>query len=733
MRMQYSKRAVLAFAMMPLAVGMHRGAMAAPSPQLAAQEYSRTFVQPRDLMRALAASPAVPQLDCPGNTPTVSGNDVSVTLKIGYSDHTIWNPNTQVNDKVHLRTYNDCLTGPTLTVQPGNRVRITLHNDLPVDEVNCPEGVNTPNCYNAGNLHTHGLHVSPAGNSDNVEISVDPQTSFTYEYNIPRDHPAGTFWFHSHRHGSTALSVASGMEGVIIVRGSRAYRDRARNDNVADIDTVLRTGAGVAFPERVMLFQQIAYGCFKDAQFQTLDTDPATGAWLCAKNEVGVVENYLQQFGFSGPPNPGSVWPRSKRFTEINGKVQPVLTAHAGEIERWRLIHGGVRDTINLAIVKAVAAPAPSGTATAANSGATATPESLAALLQTLKAAALQKFTDQACTGAPDSQYEIAVDGLTRAAVSTKQVNILDPGQRSDVLVVFPSPGLYCVLDQSGDPANSIIPPGRRPFSKDRSVLALVVVKVGVPVAGNTDAFVKTRLVQANADLPLPVRAALGKFELAAFTPPQYKDLGTATITGHPSALFELSPPQTKDNTPVPNQPAQNPALAAILGLVQNAALGPNPLPYSHDASYNPILGTVDEWKIGEYLGPGVAFAAPHVFHIHVNPFEIMDITDTASNSSIFKPDGGCVDSEKAKVPMYCDQYHVFRDTVVVQPGYLITARTRYDDYIGEYVLHCHILDHEDQGMMMNVTVVNPATLPAGSNPHARHASIAPMSGMSMH
>jgi multicopper oxidase len=37
------------------------------------------------------------------------------------------------------------------------------------------------------------------------------------------------------------------------------------------------------------------------------------------------------------------------------------------------------------------------------------------------------------------------------------------------------------------------------------------------------------------------------------------------------------------------------------------------------------------------------------------------------------------------------------------QGVYTIVVRTRYERYIGEYVLHCHILDHEDQGMMQNV------------------------------
>ena len=39
-------------------------------------------------------------------------------------------------------------------------------------------------------------------------------------------------------------------------------------------------------------------------------------------------------------------------------------------------------------------------------------------------------------------------------------------------------------------------------------------------------------------------------------------------------------------------------------------------------------------------------------------------------------------------------------------PGqYKIVIRTRYQRYIGAFVLHCHILDHEDQGMMQNISV----------------------------
>jgi hypothetical protein len=39
---------------------------------------------------------------------------------------------------------------------------------------------------------------------------------------------------------------------------------------------------------------------------------------------------------------------------------------------------------------------------------------------------------------------------------------------------------------------------------------------------------------------------------------------------------------------------------------------------------------------------------------------------------------------------------------------YTIKVRTRYQRYIGEFVLHCHILDYEDQGMMQNVEIPIP-------------------------
>lgn len=102
-----------------------------------------------------------------------------------------------------LFNYNGRVPGPRLEVQPGDTIRIQFANNLP----------------DPTNLHYHGLHVSPGGNADNVFLEIPPGEAFTYEFTIPPDHPAGTFWYHPHRHGLVAEQLFGGLTGLLIVRG----------------------------------------------------------------------------------------------------------------------------------------------------------------------------------------------------------------------------------------------------------------------------------------------------------------------------------------------------------------------------------------------------------------------------------------------------------------------------------------------------------------------------------
>ena len=99
---------------------------------------------------------------------------------------------------------------------------------------------------------------------------------------------------------------------------------------------------------------------------------------------------------------------------------------------------------------------------------------------------------------------------------------------------------------------------------------------------------------------------------------------------------------------------------------------------------------------------------AAHIFHIHVNPFQIVDIRNAAGRS-IYRPDGSCTDEELASGDtQLCDQRGAIRDTVFVKDRYQVVLRLKNEDFTGQFVMHCHILDHEDEGMMMNVQIASP-------------------------
>ena len=67
---------------------------------------------------------------------------------------------------------------------------------------------------NTTSLHVHGWHVSPR--EDDVFTLIAPGSSKTYVYHLPSSHPAGTFWYHAHGHGSSSLQ-AGWMAGALVV------------------------------------------------------------------------------------------------------------------------------------------------------------------------------------------------------------------------------------------------------------------------------------------------------------------------------------------------------------------------------------------------------------------------------------------------------------------------------------------------------------------------------------
>lgn len=167
-------------------------------------------------------------------------------------------------------------------------------------------------------------------------------------------------------------------------------------------------------------------------------------------------------------------------------------------------------------------------------------------------------------------------------------------------------------------------------------------------------------------------------------------------------------------------------------------------------STYNQImkLNSAEEWKISNQAND-----KSHPFHIHVNPFQITEVfMPNAENTT--DPNKPCyVDNLKPETWKPCTPIpatFVWWDVFAIPTGkeYDVTAqctsngaidlkncpsaiqpyvacatrsgkttctetvpghfkmRSRFVDFTGTYVLHCHILIHEDRGMMQLVQVV---------------------------
>jgi len=633
-----------------------------------------------------------------------SGNSGSVTLKVQKANYRLYNPSTDSFDTVSMRSYNGCPSGPTISIKPGATLKVSLRNTLGANDPpsNCPDNPDhsTPHCYNNTNLHTHGFHVSPSGTADNVLLTVLPGKSQDYSFKLPADHPSGTFWYHAHLHGSTAIDVASGMAGVLIVRGARQAKPGMTNGG-ADIDTILRRRVlflSLPLREHVMLFQQIEYGCFSNATSDVPLADPTTAEWVCPQGSVGEIRGYNNQLGFIPDPRPGhtgqlnSTWIISGRYTQINGVVQPVFPSAigyvpAGDVRRLRMVHGGNRDTINVKIVRANLSAlglADSGSLSAAQVN-TATNAAASALARAHTKPSQTTTLDSLCSGEVVKQLEFAEDGITMSSMIEKDVNSMNPGYRSDVLVAFPRPGLYCILDEAADASATINFRTNSTKVKDRRLLSLARVGPGVNMPNTTVGnhskywqYIRDQLVAANPTLAQPAKSDLQSLSLRAFAPTTPVD---GTVANVVEKQFQIVP---------------QPFPAPVLFLINGKAYNPD------DIGYTGVLGNIDQWNVS------ASALATHVFHIHTNPFRIMDIKNGAGKS-IFNGNGGCIADEGADT-QYCNLQGVTRDTLFLKAGYTLQMRTVYQDFTGDFVMHCHILDHEDRGMMENVRIVSPAT-----------------------
>jgi len=122
--------------------------------------------------------------------------------------------------------FNGTSVAPVIRASPGDVLKITYINDLPAKST---ETCAVNPCMDMTNLHFHGLTVSPDAPQDDVlSMLATPGHILHYSVEIPRNHPPGLFWYHTHPHGESHRQVLDGMSGAIVIEGMQRYAPEVR-------------------------------------------------------------------------------------------------------------------------------------------------------------------------------------------------------------------------------------------------------------------------------------------------------------------------------------------------------------------------------------------------------------------------------------------------------------------------------------------------------------------------
>ncbi len=523
---------------------------------------------------------------------------LDVTLTVSYFDTQLSGSNPKARHPVSLRAYGydsqragNC--GPTFVVRGGDELRVRLMNQLPE---NPPfQAFRDPTNYikpNTTNLHAHGLHVFP-GIYDDVtppeygDYVVDPNyggvvpngDSRQYVYRIPKDHPAGPFYYHPQYHGSSALQAASLMSGAILVRGA-----------VDDLPDMAQAN------ELIFLFQ---------APYFALNTFLNDG--------IGVADGRLEKFrqltqhptGRGLKKNSADEAYSDAQPVLINGVRQPTIVMRVGEVQRWRLINTQVFNSLNLSLDSHVLKQYTAdgwGSAEYVDHGDARTTSGLS-----LRSAPV-KTTGLGLQPAPDHTPGVGLQ--------------LAPGNRASVVIQAGKPGTYYLR---GLPVK--ISEGAQPIVLPEDILAKVIV-------------VDAKDAMSIPSVPLPVSRFLdpitddelanhgGKKRNIIFKMTGNKSLSNAqespSSVGKFTEVLSALASQAEKTFQHGKLRVQQ-KIASTFGSSPVYSPPPNLVPPFDIQAANTlneiaILDAVEEWTVFNMNH------LAHVFHIHVNPMYIIKV-----------------------------------------------------------------------------------------------------------
>lgn len=445
------------------------------------------------------------------------------------------------------------------------------------------------------NLRLWPVNYSAINNGEWPEYYVG---SYPYCFKIPRfllggpykmGQAPGTHWYHSHKHGSTALNMFNGMSGALIIE-----------DNLPDgYDGKLKAFYNNNLVQQVLVLQQIA------------------GANNLVTSGAGS--------GGSAPP------------ILVNGQYTPKITMRPGQIQLFRLINACVQRPFSFTFASCNTGDPPPAFKQTAQDG-----------------------------------VQLAFDNYIKSTNGASVINVA-PANRVDALVQAPTKqGLY-TLGPINSPA------------------------MFIEVSGTATPMVFPTERDRYPTLP-PFLNDIRDSEIRLWRKVVYGwekgRQGAGRNSSNAAPHYTIDGKQFED------------------GVIDQSML----------------LNSAEEWTIWNET------SVAHPFHIHVNPFQIVEVYDPNTMTKpvriVNKDDMAAAQKRYGDTKTLVEGPAVWWDNFAIpvaqttqgqvilgpdgfaaNPGYF-TMRSRFVDFTGMYVQHCHILAHEDRGMMQLLEVVpNKTTL----------------------
>jgi bilirubin oxidase len=272
--------------------------------------------------------------------------------------------------------------------------------------------------------------------------------------------------------------------------------------------------------------------------------------------------------------------------------------------------------------------------------------------------------------------WQIGADGGFLPAPARLDQLLMAPAERADVIVDFTNVpvGTEIVLQNVApdEPFGGGVPGVDFPMS-DAATTGLVM-QFRVVASRSRD------LSTPPEALVLPGMARLGNASVTRKVSLNEAESQTVLVDAHPGHGHRAHQPRKlKLACNAANGVPFGPTMAA-LGTVGAGGEG-TPLRWMDEITENPAPGATEIWEIHNFTEDA------HPIHIHLAQFEIVERQDAAG--IVRGPEAWETGS---------------KDTVIAYPGEITRLKATFDR-AGQYVWHCHILEHEDNEMMRPYSV----------------------------